>query len=88
MFLIQICIFFFLFFWQFELLFCVQNDSDPAVTYVNQLKDKYPNVQAQLFTGGVPVGVNPKINNMQPAYVAAKYDLILVSDAGIMSKFH
>ena len=29
------------------------------------------------------MGVNPKINNMQPGYLAARHELVLVSDAGL-----
>lgn len=36
--------------------------------------------------GGVEVGVNPKINNMQPGYLAAKHELVLVSDSGLLMK--
>lgn len=71
---------------QFELLFCVQDEKDAAILCVQSLIQKYPKIDARLFVGGLTVGVNPKINNMQPAYIAAKYELILVSDAGIRSK--
>ena len=71
---------------QFELLFCVQDDKDAALIYVNRLLEKYPKVDARLFIGGIKVGVNPKINNMQPAYLNSKHELVLISDAGIRSK--
>ena len=54
--------------------------------FVKRLIENYPQVDAKLFIGGLKVGVNPKINNMQPAYLAAKHELILISDSGIRSK--
>lgn len=81
--MVEVDLFFFL---QFEILFCVQDSKDAAIIYVNRLLEKYPQVDARLFVGGIKVGVNPKINNMQPAYLASKYELVLVSDAGIRSK--
>lgn len=71
---------------QFELLFCIEDKLDQAIVAVNTLIEKYPKVTAQVFIGGSTVGVNPKINNMNRAYEASKYELILISDSGIRSK--
>lgn len=71
---------------QFEILFCIQDEGDPSIMLVRRLMEKHPLVDARVFVGGCPVGVNPKINNMQPGYEAAKYELILISDSGIRMK--
>ena len=39
------------FFFQYELLFCVEEESDPAVMVVRSLLEKYPSADARLFTG-------------------------------------
>jgi ceramide glucosyltransferase len=70
----------------YELLFCVQDQNDPAIGIVSRLLEKYPHVDARLYTGGKFVGINPKINNMVQGYDVAKYDLIMISDAGIKSE--
>ena len=59
------------------------------VYFVNKTKHKSPFLPSpfQTFYGGEKVGVNPKVNNMYPGYTAAKYELILVSDCRIRSKF-
>lgn len=70
----------------YELLFCIEDKSDPAVKLVESLISKYPTVDASLFLGASNVGVNPKINNMQPGYEAAKYEFVMISDSGIKLK--
>jgi hypothetical protein len=36
--------------------------------------------------GGKHVGINPKINNMSQGYEVAKYELFMISDAGLKSE--
>jgi len=40
---------------QYELLFCVDDNSDAATMVVNSLIERYPQVNARLFAGGSPV---------------------------------
>lgn len=70
----------------FELLFCFEDGADPALPLVNGLIEKYPDVDAKVFIGGSLVGVNPKINNMQPGYASAKYNFVMISDSNLRMK--
>lgn len=71
----------------YEILFCVENKEDPVVGLCQSLIEKYRGeVDARLFIGGEHVGVNPKINNMEPGYRESKYELIMISDSGIKSE--
>ncbi|CAK9302892.1 unnamed protein product [Gordionus sp. m RMFG-2023] len=76
--------FFLLHYPKFEISFCVQDYEDPCINIVKGLMMKFPHVDVSLFLGSPEIVVNSKINNMIPAFDAAKYELILVSDAGIM----
>lgn len=67
----------------YELLFCVQDENDPAIMVVQKLIETYPKINAKLFIGITKVGANGKINNMVKAYEAAKYDLLVISDSSI-----
>ncbi|KAF2361414.1 Ceramide glucosyltransferase [Trinorchestia longiramus] len=71
---------------KYEVRFCIAEEGDPSIMVVKQLMSKYPNVEASIHVGAVDVGVNPKINNMYKGYQAARYPLLLMSDAGIFTK--
>jgi len=66
-----------------ELLFCVQDKNDPAIPLIENLRMKNPHVSSAIFVGGENVGINPKINNLMPGYKSSRFDVIMVSDAGL-----
>lgn len=36
---------------QYELMFCIEEESDPAIMIVKKLIEKYPNVDSKIFIG-------------------------------------
>ena len=45
-----------MFFFQYELLCCVQDDQDAAISLFEKLKERYPKVDCKLFIGKLAVG--------------------------------
>lgn len=67
----------------YELIFALQNRNDPAYKVVNKIKDKYPLKDISIVVEHCNEGLNPKVNNLIPAYKRAKYELILISDSNV-----
>jgi len=68
---------------KFEILFCIQNDHDPAIATIEKLISTYPNIDAHILKNAMNIGVNPKVNNMIQGYKVAKYDKIWISDSSM-----
>lgn len=77
--------FFFLDYPNYEIIFSVASESDPAYAIVGDLIKKYPGL-ARLVVGEVEIGLNPKVNNLVRSYELAKNDLILISDSNVKVK--
>ncbi len=68
---------------QYEIIFSLQNQNDPAYKVATKIKEKYFAKDITIVVEHCNEGLNPKVNNLIPAYKSAKYDLILISDSNV-----
>ncbi|CDR37365.1 CYFA0S01e10022g1_1 [Cyberlindnera fabianii] len=71
-----------------QVLFCVEDASDPAVPVIQALIQKYSkSLSVQLLIDQDYVnnhfGPNPKINNLAKGFTAAKFDIVWVIDSNV-----
>ncbi len=69
---------------EFEILFSLQDHNDPAYKVAKKVLEKHPNRNITIVVERCTVGLNPKINNLIPAYRKAQYPYILISDSNVM----
>ena len=67
----------------YEIIFALQNRNDPAFKVAAKIKEKYPLRDISIVTEYCDEGLNPKVNNLIPAYKKAGYGLILISDSNV-----
>jgi ceramide glucosyltransferase len=67
----------------YEIIFALQNQNDPAHKVARKIKEKYPSKDITIVVEHCDEGLNPKVNNLIPAYRKAKYDLVLISDSNV-----
>lgn len=68
---------------QFELVFTVENDQDPAASLVKKLQQEYPHIDSRLIFTGAPEWHNAKVWQLSRAWDQLRYDFIVMSDSDI-----
>jgi ceramide glucosyltransferase len=69
---------------KYEILCSIQDSNDPAYRVIQKVKEKFPEKEISILVERCNDGLNPKVNNMLPAYRHAQYPYILISDSNVM----
>jgi ceramide glucosyltransferase len=68
----------------YEIIFCVEQESDAIVPVVNRLIAAHPDMRAQLIIGKDRISPNPKLNNIVKGWRAAVHDWIVIADSNVL----
>lgn len=68
---------------EFELLFGVSDESDPAIAEIERLIREFPTRSIRLLVGSDPLGVSDKVNKLCRMTREARHEIIMVSDSDV-----
>jgi ceramide glucosyltransferase len=66
---------------EFEILFAVRSEKDPAIAVVEKLRAEYAGVSSRLIVTGEPPYPNAKVYSLDSMLAAARHNLIVMSDS-------
>jgi ceramide glucosyltransferase len=68
----------------YEILFCLQDINDPAYKVARKVQERSPDRNISIVVEKCNIGLNPKVNNLIPAYRRARHPFVLISDSNVM----
>jgi ceramide glucosyltransferase len=68
---------------EYEILFCVNEMSDPAVPVIQKIIAEYPHRQIRIFSNASQIGSNRKVNNLALLSREAQYEVLVQSDGDV-----
>jgi ceramide glucosyltransferase len=67
----------------YEILFCVNEMSDPAVPVIQKVMAEFPSRRIRILSGAVQAGTNRKVNNLALLTREAQYDCLVQTDGDV-----
>lgn len=67
----------------YELLFAVRHESDPAVAVTRRLMAQYPSIRARLIVTGEPPYPHAKVFSLQRMFDECEHELVVMSDSDV-----
>jgi ceramide glucosyltransferase len=68
---------------EFEILFCVTDDQDPAIPVIQKLIADFPERTIRLLIGSAPLGASDKVNKLCRMVREARNEIVIVSDSDV-----
>jgi len=68
---------------EYEIICSLQDPNDPAYKVARKIKDRFSHKNISIIIEPCNEGLNPKVNNLIPAYRHARYPYILISDSNV-----
>src|SRR6201987_3891292 len=67
----------------FEILFCVSDDRDPAVPVIQKIIVDFPERSIRLLVGSEALGASDKVNNRCRMVREARHEIVIVTDSDV-----